>query len=295
MLVGKQSLSALTPSPSPALRERGDHHRWNSAASLTSRCLAPLCRLRERGDHHRWNSAASSASRCLAPLSPPAGEGSGERASGSNRDVGRQAEPQRPHPQPLSRAAGEGRPPSLEFGCELDVPMSCSPLPPALEFGVELDIPMSCSPLPRCGRGVGGEGRRFKSRCCSASRASTPSPPAPLPRCGRGETTIAGIPLRARHPDVLLPSPACGRGVGGEGQRFKSRCWPPSSATRPAAEQTALPDAAARCVIPSQPLPAAPPTRPAQARPPAFQPSFPPFCTRLYQRAATIRALTERP
>ncbi|AZG12715.1 hypothetical protein EHF44_04290 [Cupriavidus pauculus] len=45
-----------------------------------------------------------------------------------------------------------------------------------------------------------------------------PSPPAPLPRCGRGEKPGSQASVFA---GFSLPSPACGRGVGGEGRRVE--------------------------------------------------------------------------
>jgi hypothetical protein len=76
--VGGKVRAALTPSPSPALRERGDLGReWGIVDSRRRRIA-------------------------IAPLMPPFARLVGAEGSRGKGEGG-------PHPQPLSRAAGEGR------------------------------------------------------------------------------------------------------------------------------------------------------------------------------------------
>ncbi|XQU75489.1 hypothetical protein EPAKOI_003210 [Cupriavidus sp. H18C2] len=120
-----------TPSPRPISHCMGDGKNRRAAADQTTHHRPPSC----------------------SPL-PPAGEGLGERASGSKCETRRQADPQRPLPRPISHCMGDGKKPALSGR-----PNHVSPTSVLL-------------PSPACGRGVGGEGQRFKMRDPSASRSS---------------------------------------------------------------------------------------------------------------------------
>jgi hypothetical protein len=123
--------AALTPGPSPALRERGDLVRKRGIVASRRIAPAPLLpplplplgesgrgpggkvraaltpspfpALRERGDLVRKRGIVASRRIAPAPLiSPPSAPAAWERKGAGGEGEGR------PHPQPLSRPAGEG-------------------------------------------------------------------------------------------------------------------------------------------------------------------------------------------
>jgi len=162
---------------------------------------APLSRLRERG----WGRGPALA--IATSFLSPAAHATGRKVCCRNGN--RSPSPPAPLPQ-----VGEGRKPSGRAS------VAASSTTVAL-------------PSPACGRGVGGEGRRSLLRrlflspaaravgrkACRRNGMRPPSPPAPLPQVGEGGKPSGRASVAASSTTVALPSPACGRGVGGEGRR----------------------------------------------------------------------------